>query len=58
MDNQRNRYLNDDEEARLMALSVGGQVHLRPIVILALNTGMRWGEIMSHFGIRSTFREA
>ena len=47
MDNQRNRYLSEEEEARLMALLVGRRTHLRPIVILALHTGMRRGEIVS-----------
>jgi integrase len=47
MDNQRNRYLSEDEETRLMAILVGRQAHLRPVVILALHTGMRRGEILS-----------
>ncbi|HWN11634.1 MAG TPA: site-specific integrase [Pyrinomonadaceae bacterium] len=47
MDNQRNRYLSEDEETRLMAILVGRRAHLRSIVILALHTGMRRGEILS-----------
>ena len=47
MDNQRNRYLGEDEETRLMAILVGRRAHLRPIVILALHTGMRRGEVLS-----------
>jgi integrase len=47
MDNQRNRYLSEDEETRLMAILVGRRAHLRPVVILALHTGMRRGEILS-----------
>jgi integrase len=47
MDNQRNRYLSEDEETRLMAIFEGRRAHLRSIVILALHTGMRRGEILS-----------
>ena len=47
MDNQRNRYLSEDEETRLMAILEGRRAHLRSIVILALHTGMRRGEILS-----------
>lgn len=47
MDNQRNRYLSDEEETRLMAILVGRRAHIRPIVILALHTGMRRGVILS-----------
>jgi integrase len=47
MDNQRNRYLSDEEETRLMATLVGRRAHLRPVVILAIHTGMRRGEILS-----------
>jgi integrase len=47
MDNQRNRYLSEDEETRLMAILVERRAHLRSIVILALHTGMRRGEILS-----------
>jgi integrase len=41
------RYLKDDEEERLMGQFVGRRAHLRPIVVLALQTGMRRGEILS-----------
>ena len=47
MDNHRNRYLSKDEETRLMAILEGRRAHLRCIVILALHTGMRRGEILS-----------
>lgn len=46
MDNQRNRYLSEEEEARLMSILVERRAHLRSIVILALHTGMRRGEIL------------
>jgi integrase len=46
-ENQRNRYLSAEEEERLLAACVGDRAHLRPIIILALNTGMRRGEILS-----------
>lgn len=45
-DNQRNRYLTTDEEEKLMAALNGRRAHLRPIVVIALNTGMRRGEIL------------
>jgi len=43
-DNQRNRVLTLEEETRLLASSAE---HLKPILITALNTGMRRGEILS-----------
>ena len=46
-ENQRNRYLTADEEERLLAVCVGDRAHLRPIIIVARNTGMRPGEILS-----------
>jgi integrase len=42
----RTRYLLPDEEQRLFAVLSGSRSHLRPIVVLALNTGMRRGEIL------------
>src|SRR5262249_2891940 len=47
LDNQRVRYLSADEEQRLMQVLIGRRARLRPIIILALNTGMRRGEILS-----------
>src|SRR5215210_2979975 len=49
-DNARVRFLNDDEETRLMK-QIGGRELLRSVVIFALNTGLRRGEI---FGLRWT----
>jgi integrase len=43
-DNHRDRVLTPDEEERLMSSSSD---HLRPILAMALNTGMRKGEILS-----------
>jgi integrase len=45
-DNSRNRYLLPDEESRLMATLNEQGAYLRPIIVLALNTGMRRGEIL------------
>ena len=42
--NMRLRFLSDDEERRLLIYCKG---HLKPIVITALNAGMRRGEILS-----------
>jgi integrase len=43
-DNLRDRVLSFDEEERLLSASAE---HLKPIIIAALNTGMRRGEILS-----------
>jgi integrase len=37
----RTRYLLPEEEGRLMAVLIGRRAHLKPIVILAIHTGMR-----------------
>jgi len=44
--NERNRYLLAEEEDRLFAALTGRRAHLRPIVEVAVNTGMRRGEIL------------
>jgi integrase len=46
-DNARNRYLSPEEEARLLPFLSGQSAHLRPIVLLAINTGMRKSELLS-----------
>lgn len=45
-DNKRIRYLLPEEEARLLAQCVGERAHLRSIIILAVHTGLRRGEIL------------
>ncbi len=46
MDNVRTRYLSTEEEARLLGILKGRLVHLRPIVIVAIDTGLRRGELL------------
>ena len=46
-DNQRIRYLTEEEQARLLDVLSGSREWLRPVVVFALNTGMRMGEIAS-----------
>jgi integrase len=44
LDNKRYRYLLPEEEPRLMAALSGPRAHLKPLVIVALGTGMRQSE--------------
>src|SRR5258707_6668112 len=46
-DNERSRYLSDQEEAHLLAVLTGPRASLRPLVVLAIHTGMRRGELLS-----------
>jgi|GEM_PF-3734550 len=46
-DNERNRYLSDEEESRLIAALDNQRTGLRPLVVLAIHTGMRRGELLS-----------
>src|SRR5205823_11909722 len=46
-DNERNRYLSDEEEPRLLSVLTGPRASLRPHVVLAIHTGMRRGELLS-----------
>lgn len=41
----RERILTKDEEEKLLAVCTGAKAHLRPVIIMALDTGMRRGEI-------------
>ena len=44
LDNKRYRYLLPEEEPALMAALSGPRAHLKPVVTIALGTGMRLGE--------------
>lgn len=45
LETKRDRVLSYEEEERLLKACTGRRAHLRPIVICALDTGMRRGEI-------------
>ena len=45
-ENKRDRLLTRDEERRLLAACDGRRGHLRPIIIAAIDTAMRKGEIL------------
>ncbi len=47
LDNQRIRYLSPQEEKRLMNVLTGRKAHLSPLVVLAINSGMRRGELLN-----------
>src|SRR5205085_3224567 len=44
LDNKRDRYLLDEEEPELFKQLVEPRAHLRPLVIVAIGTGMRLGD--------------
>lgn len=44
---KRTRILTRDEERRLLAACVNGRSHLKPLIIAALDTGMRKGELLA-----------
>ncbi len=44
---KRTRYCSDEEQERLLAACVGKREWLKPVIILAINAGMRAGEILS-----------
>lgn len=45
-ENRRDRIMTDEEEDRLLAVCVGERAHLRGLIILAVDTGMRRGELL------------
>jgi integrase len=45
--NKRVRYLLDEEEQRLLSVSTGPRGHLLPLVVLAIGTGMRRGDLFN-----------
>jgi len=47
VDNTRHKYLDQKQIGALLAGCVGRQAYLKPIITLALNTGMRKGEILA-----------
>lgn len=46
-DNRRTRYLTRDEEIRLLAEADLGPWYLRPLIVVAIQTGMRRGELLN-----------
>ncbi len=45
---RRKRVITDEEETKLLTASLNGKrVHIRPIIIAAIDTGMRLGELLS-----------
>src|SRR5262249_52902687 len=45
-ENRRDRILTRDEETRLLAVCDGRRAHIRPLIIAAVDTGMRLGELL------------
>jgi integrase len=51
----RERFITAEEEKRLFAQLTGRRDHIRSVVTIALNTGMRRGEILGLVGTRELF---
>ena len=45
-ENRRDRILTGEEEARLLSACEGRRVHLRPLIVAAIDTAMRFGELL------------
>jgi integrase len=45
-ENRRDRVMTDDEEQRLLSVCTGERAHLRGLIILAVDTGLRRGELL------------
>jgi integrase len=56
LDNKRLRYLLDEEEPQLMAQLVDTLAHLRPLVIVAIGTGMRRGDQLNLLWVKVDFQ--
>ncbi len=44
LERERRRTLSDAEELRLLSVCAGRTAHLRPMIIVAVDTGLRWSE--------------
>ena len=56
--NERNRYLSEEEEFRLMEVLQGRRAHLRPIVVIDLQTGLASKNCLSFDGETLTLNAA
>jgi hypothetical protein len=56
MDNARTRYLSVEEEGNLMEALTGRLSHLRPMIIVAIDTGLRRGRTVESLGGTGRFQ--